>query len=88
MELMAIRQADSLSVAEPFKSFLLRHQLNSSREGKQLGDKRTLEQQVHEITGIAISALQGSFLSEFSVTERMLYDTRQGEFLFSDFRKG
>jgi hypothetical protein len=42
-----------------------------SREGKRLGDKRTLEQQVHEITGIAISALQGSLLSEFSITERM-----------------
>src|SRR5882757_5246938 len=49
-----------------------------SREGKQLGDKRTLEQQVHEITGIAISALQGSLLSEFSVTERMSWaESRQ-----------
>ncbi|KFY83236.1 hypothetical protein V500_10125 [Pseudogymnoascus sp. VKM F-4518 (FW-2643)] len=36
-----------------------------------LGDKRTLEQQVHDITGIAISALQGSLLSKFSVNERM-----------------
>ncbi|KFX99139.1 hypothetical protein O988_04021 [Pseudogymnoascus sp. VKM F-3808] len=49
-----------------------------SREGKRLGDKRTLEQQVHEITGIAISALQGSLLCEFSVTERMSWaESRQ-----------
>ena len=28
-----------------------------SREGKRLGDKRTLERQIHEVTGIPISAL-------------------------------
>ncbi len=42
-----------------------------SREGKRLGDKRTLERQVHEITGIAISALQGAPLSQFGVDERL-----------------
>jgi hypothetical protein len=42
-----------------------------SSEGKRLGDKKSLERQVHEITGIAVRALQGSDLSEFSVTERM-----------------
>ncbi|KAH8747372.1 heterokaryon incompatibility protein-domain-containing protein [Hyaloscypha finlandica] len=41
-----------------------------SREGKLLGDKKTLERQVHEITGIAISALQGAPLSQFRVDER------------------
>jgi len=41
-----------------------------SREGKRLGDKKSLEPQIHEITGIAHSALQGSPLSRFSVAER------------------
>ena len=40
-----------------------------SREGKRLGDKKTLERQVHEITGIAVSALRGTSLSEFKVDE-------------------
>src|SRR5579859_3208065 len=31
-----------------------------SLEGKRLGDKKSLEQQIHEITGIAVQALQGS----------------------------
>jgi hypothetical protein len=44
-----------------------------SREGKRLGDKRTLERQVHEITGIAVSALQGASLSQFGVDERLLW---------------
>ena len=42
-----------------------------SRDGKRLGDKKTLERQVHEITGIAVSALQGSPLSQFGVDERL-----------------
>jgi hypothetical protein len=44
-----------------------------SREGRRLGDKKTLERQVHEITGIAISALQGAPLSQFGVDERLLW---------------
>jgi hypothetical protein len=40
-------------------------------KGKRIGDKKSLEQQVHEITGIAAKAFLGSPLSEFSVTERM-----------------
>jgi hypothetical protein len=44
-----------------------------SREGKRLGDKRTLERQIHEITGIAISALRGTPPSQFSVDERLLW---------------
>ncbi|KAF2183663.1 hypothetical protein K469DRAFT_667871 [Zopfia rhizophila CBS 207.26] len=42
-----------------------------SREGKQLGDKRTLERRIHEITGIAILVLRGTPLCEFSVEERL-----------------
>jgi hypothetical protein len=42
-----------------------------SKEGKRLGDKRTLERQVHQITGIAISVLQGAPLSQFTVDERL-----------------
>ena len=41
-----------------------------SFEGKLLGDKRSLEGQIHEITGITVSALQGTPPSEFSVKER------------------
>jgi len=41
-----------------------------SRDGKRLGNKSSLEQQIHEVTGIAIQALQGGVLSEFSVDER------------------
>jgi len=40
-------------------------------KGKRLGDKKLLERQIHEITGIPIGALQGTPLSEFSVDERM-----------------
>jgi hypothetical protein len=42
-----------------------------SLEGKLLGDKMSLERQVHEITGIAIQVLQGNALSKSSVAERM-----------------
>jgi len=42
-----------------------------SRERKRLGDKRTLEQQIHEITGIAIPALRGTPPSQFDVHERL-----------------
>ncbi|KAM3080399.1 hypothetical protein ACMFMG_005354 [Clarireedia jacksonii] len=41
--------------------------------GRLLGDKKSLERQLHEITGIAVSALQGTDLSAFSVSERMLW---------------
>jgi hypothetical protein len=42
-----------------------------SLEGKELGDKRILEPQIHEITGIAIPALRGIPLREFSIEERL-----------------
>jgi hypothetical protein len=39
--------------------------------GKRLGDKKSLERQLHDITGIPVPALQGTPLSAFSVNERM-----------------
>ncbi|KAH8589204.1 NACHT domain-containing protein [Bisporella sp. PMI_857] len=40
------------------------------RESKRIGSKSSLEQQIHEITGIPKSALQGAYLSQFSDKER------------------
>jgi hypothetical protein len=42
-----------------------------SREGKWLGDKQSLEQEIHEITRIPIDAVRGKDLSYFSVSERI-----------------
>jgi hypothetical protein len=44
-----------------------------SSEGKLLGDKKTLEFQLHKATGIAVQALRGSGLWFFTVTERMAW---------------
>ncbi|ERF69453.1 hypothetical protein EPUS_07857 [Endocarpon pusillum Z07020] len=41
-----------------------------SSEGDRLGSKRSLEQYIHEITGIAIQALRGGPLTGFKVEER------------------
>lgn len=53
------------------------------REGKRLGDRRSLTSLLHEITNISIDALQGRPLSTFSVQERMLWargrDTKRKE---------
>ena len=43
-----------------------------SKEGEQLGSKRSLERHVHEVTRIPIKALRGD-LSDFSIPERMLW---------------
>jgi hypothetical protein len=40
-------------------------------EGELLGNKASLERYICEVTGISASALRGSLLSDFSVTERM-----------------
>ena len=48
-----------------------------SLEGKPLGSKKILEQQIHEITGIPVKALQGSPLSQFTVDERMLWAAKR-----------
>ncbi|KAN0084763.1 HET domain containing protein [Elaphomyces granulatus] len=42
-----------------------------SKEGEQLGNKRSLERHIHEVAGIPVKALRGSSLSDFSVPERM-----------------
>lgn len=44
-----------------------------SREGERLGDKRSLEQSLHEITGIPIEVLRGNPLTQFSAENRMLW---------------
>jgi hypothetical protein len=48
-----------------------------SQERKRLGDKGSLKQQIHEITGIADSALQQAPLSQFSVDERLSWIERR-----------
>ncbi|OIW26061.1 HET-domain-containing protein [Coniochaeta ligniaria NRRL 30616] len=49
-----------------------------SKEGKRLGEKRSLEQQIHEVTGVAVEALRGGLLSEFDIDERFRWsETRQ-----------
>ena len=42
-----------------------------SQEHKLLGDKKSLEMLIHEITQIPIPALRGNPLSNFSITERL-----------------
>jgi hypothetical protein len=41
-----------------------------TRGNKRLGDKQFLQRQICEITGIPISALSGSALSQFSTTQK------------------
>ncbi|KAL9093973.1 MAG: hypothetical protein Q9165_003643 [Trypethelium subeluteriae] len=41
-----------------------------SREGERLGDKGSLDRQLHAITGIALPALQGAPLSHIGIDER------------------
>ena len=48
-----------------------------SRKGELLGNKKSREQQIHQITGIAIEALQGNALSQFDTAERLLWAARR-----------
>jgi hypothetical protein len=48
-----------------------------SQDGRRLGDKNSLKQHIHEVTGIAVQALQGIPLSQFSVNERMSWAARR-----------
>ncbi|PVH69230.1 HET-domain-containing protein [Cadophora sp. DSE1049] len=54
-----------------------------SLNGNRLGDKKSLEGQLHKITGIPVLALQGRPLSDFSFGERVLWarnrDTKREE---------
>jgi hypothetical protein len=42
-----------------------------SRECRRLGDKRTLEQHIHALTGISYLAIRGTPLSQFGIDERL-----------------
>ena len=44
-----------------------------SKESEYLGNKRSLERHIHEVTGIPVKALARQPLSDFSVPERMLW---------------
>ena len=54
-----------------------------SREGERLGDRNTLEREIHETTQIPLAALRGASLSDFDVDERMRWaanrDTKRKE---------
>jgi hypothetical protein len=48
-----------------------------SQDHMRIGDKASLEQRIHEITGISIQALQGSPLCQFSNEERSSWSTNR-----------
>jgi hypothetical protein len=48
-----------------------------SKEGTRLGDKKSLEQEIHKITGIAIEALRGKPLSSFTVPEQISWAAKR-----------
>lgn len=48
-----------------------------SSDGVRLGDKSSLEGEIYRATGIAIDALRGRSLSDFSVSERMAWATKR-----------
>jgi hypothetical protein len=54
-----------------------------SLEGKRIGDKRSTEQQIYQITGIPFQALRGNPLSNFTIAERFSWaakrDTKRKE---------
>jgi hypothetical protein len=55
-----------------------------SQDGERLGDKKSLESLIHDITGIATQALGGDSLSRFSVDERMSWVTKRETTLEED----
>lgn len=55
-----------------------------SCEGRRLGDKRSLMQQIHRTTGIPQAALQGAPLSQFNVDERMSWIEQRNTTLEED----
>ncbi|KAK5122681.1 hypothetical protein LTR08_006936 [Meristemomyces frigidus] len=48
-----------------------------TKEGQRLGDKKSLEGDTSEVTGIPIAALRGRPLSSFSIIERRSWQTRR-----------
>jgi hypothetical protein len=55
-----------------------------SRDGKWLGSRISLEQEIHGITGIPVRALRGQRLTEFSVEERMSWAAKRTTTLEED----
>jgi len=55
-----------------------------SKEGKRLGSRISLEQEIHEITKIPIRVLRGQSLTEFSVEERMSWAAKRTTTLKED----
>ncbi|KAH8704321.1 kinesin light chain 1 [Phaeosphaeriaceae sp. PMI808] len=55
-----------------------------SKEGKRLGNRILLEQEVYEITKIPIQALRGQSLAEFSIDERMSWAAKRATMLKED----
>ncbi|KAI8628837.1 hypothetical protein F5Y19DRAFT_98593 [Xylariaceae sp. FL1651] len=55
-----------------------------SSEGQFLGDKTSLEQHLCTITGIPVTALRGTTLSEFSISERMSWSRNRETKLAED----
>ncbi|KAL2134279.1 hypothetical protein VTI74DRAFT_536 [Chaetomium olivicolor] len=61
-----------------------------SRENVRLGNRKSLEQHIYEVTGIPLEALRGRLLSDFSVPERMAWiekrsTTREEDIAYSLF---
>lgn len=48
-----------------------------TKDAQRLGDKISLKQEIHEITGIAIAALEGNDLSGFDIEERFRWAERR-----------
>ncbi|KAH8748441.1 hypothetical protein F5883DRAFT_721048 [Diaporthe sp. PMI_573] len=55
-----------------------------SKDGERLGDKKSLEQEIHNITGIPLRALQGYPLSDFSFDERKAWTKKRNTTLEED----
>ncbi|CAN9283507.1 unnamed protein product [Alternaria alternata] len=53
-------------------------------QGKRLGTRVSLEQEIHKITQLPVAALRGQPLSEFSVEERMRWATKRTTTLKED----
>ncbi|KAJ9601901.1 hypothetical protein H2200_013616 [Cladophialophora chaetospira] len=59
-----------------------------SKEGIRLGDEKSLERQIHEITGIPVLAIRGTPLYQFRVNERFIWahkrkTTREEDWAYS-----
>ncbi|KAF2621980.1 kinesin light chain 1 [Macroventuria anomochaeta] len=54
------------------------------KQGKRLGSKVSLEQEIHEITKIPFAALRGQSLAEFSIEDRMSWAARRTTALKED----